>query len=237
VTIWAISDLHLSLASDKPMDIFGGNWEDHAGKIAANWQRKVAPDDTVLIAGDISWGISFEQALPDLDWIDQLPGKKVLARGNHDYWWKKINWMRENSPPSINYLQNDSIEIQGHTICGCRGWNVPVEGATGFDQDQKIFQRERLRLQMSLDSAKGAKDLVVMIHFPPFAFVPGNTAKDCADFSQGFVDIIEAGDVKTVIYGHLHSFDVKRAFNGERNGVNYVFTACDGLDFSPVKIA
>jgi uncharacterized protein len=225
VTIWAISDLHLSHASDKPMDVFGDHWEGHAEKIEANWRAAVADEDTVLIAGDISWGMTWEQALPDLEWIDRLPGTKLLIRGNHDYWWKKIKWMRENVPPSIRLLQNSHLAVEGKTICGTRGWTLPGPEATADPEDTRLFERERARLAMSLDSAKDRDETIVMMHYPPFA----STGPD-------FTDILTEKNVSTVVYGHLHSDDARNAFSGERDGIRYVFSSCDGIDFSPVKL-
>lgn len=227
MTIWAISDLHLSFGTDKPMDVFGSSWEGHAQKIKTNWERLVAPDDTVCIAGDISWAMNFEQALFDLEWIDKLPGKKIITRGNHDYWWKKIKWLRANLPSSIYPLQNDHVLVEGRTICGCRGWTIPVEGSESFEEDCKLFERERARLLLSIDSAKNRNNTIVMIHFPPFA---ENTK------NPDFTDILEKKEVSSVIYGHLHAKDAQGAFSGMRNGINYIFTSSDGIDFCPVMV-
>ena len=227
MTIWAISDLHLSIASDKPMDVFGPRWDRHAEKIGENWRRLVAPEDTVLVAGDISWGMDFEQAMPDLLWLHDLPGRKIISRGNHDYWWKKISWMRKNLPPSLVPMQNDSIEVEGRTVCACRGWTIPIKSSESYEQDKRLFERERIRLQLSLDSAPHRSGAIVMIHFPPFV---DNSA------GPGFTDILEAGGVSTVVYGHLHADDAKTAFSGMRNGIRYLFASCDGIDFSPVKV-
>lgn len=227
MTIWALSDLHLSLASDKPMDVFGSQWDRHTEKIESHWRRLVDPADTVLLAGDLSWGMNYEQALPDLQWVDRLPGKKVIIRGNHDYWWKKIKWLRENLPPSIHPLQNEHIVVEGRTVCGCRGWTIPVEGSENYTEDLKLFDRERIRLRLSLESAKERKDTIVMLHYPPM--LPHSD-------EPGFSDILEAYDVRTVVYGHLHGPDAKNAFSEERNQIRYMFTSCDGVDFQPVQV-
>lgn len=187
----------------------------------------VSPQDTVLVAGDISWGMSYEEALPDLLWLDELPGKKILIRGNHDYWWKKIFWLRKNLPPTLIALQNDFIEVEGHTITGTRGWSAPMPGSESFDSDQKLFARERIRLKLSLDSAKGKERIIVMMHYPPF--LPSQD-------DPGFTDILESFDVDTVVYGHLHGVDGQNAFTGVRNYIRYLFTACDSIGFSPLKI-
>jgi len=227
VTIWALSDLHLSFAVDKPMNVFGEHWEDHSARIEENWRSRVSAEDTVLVAGDISWGMTFDEALPDLQWLDRLPGKKILIRGNHDYWWKRINWMRERVPDSITLLQNDSTEVEGRTICGCRGWSLPVEGTDSFEEDSRIFLRERGRLVLSLDSTREPKEPIVMIHFPPF--LAGHMGRD-------FTDILKEKGVRTVVYGHLHDEDARRAFTGERDGIRYLFTSADGIGFSPARV-
>ena len=123
--IFAISDLHLSNSCDKPMDIFGGNWEGYTDKIIQNWNKRVGTEDLVLIAGDISWAMKLEEAQADLDWIDKLPGRKIIIKGNHEYWWKSISAVREILPQSIMAIQNDAIKIDDFIICGTRGWTVP----------------------------------------------------------------------------------------------------------------
>jgi len=209
------------------MDIFGDHWDDHVERIERNWKEKVDPEDTVLIAGDISWAMTFEQALFDLKWLAGLPGKKILTKGNHDYWWKKIKWMRKNLPPSIYPLQNDSIVVKGRTICGAKGYTIPVFGTETYLEDKKYFERERARLKLSLDSAKNPARIIVMIHYPPFI----SHIDD-----PGFSDIIQQYQVETVVYGHLHSEDCKKAFIGEKRGVKFIFTSADGIDFCPVKV-
>ena len=123
--IYAISDLHLSTTCDKPMDIFGGNWEGYTEKIISNWKQKITDDDLVLVAGDISWAMKLEEAKPDLEWIDALPGKKIIIKGNHEYWWKSISSVRAILPDSVKALQNDSIKIGNVIFCGTRGWVIP----------------------------------------------------------------------------------------------------------------
>ena len=227
MAIWAIADLHLSLVADKPMDIFGDQWEGHADKIERAWRASVTDEDTVLLAGDISWGMTFEEALPDLQWIDRLPGTKVLIRGNHDYWWKAINKLRTMVPPSLRLLQNDSMCIEGRTVCGCRGWTLPIAGSDSYEEDKKIFERERIRLELSLKSAKDRTDTIVMMHYPPM--LRNHPGPD-------FTDILESWGVNTVVYGHMHGDDGRNAFTGTRNGVHYLFTACDGIEFAPVRV-
>ena len=149
--VYAISDLHLSNSCDKPMDIFGGNWENYTSKIIDNWSKSVKQDDIVLVAGDISWAMKLEEAVSDLNWIDALPGTKILIKGNHEYWWKSISSVRQILPQSIKAIQNDAIKIGKFIFCGTRGWNVPDENNKDFsDEDMKIFKREVERLKLTL---------------------------------------------------------------------------------------
>ena len=165
--LYAISDLHLGFNLDKPMDIFGDNWKDHEDKIRNNWISKITEKDTVLIAGDISWGINQKESLEDLNWIESLPGKKIISKGNHDYWWNsisKLNKMFENT----KFIQNNFFTYEDYAICGTRGWICP--GSDKFtEEDTKIFKREIIRLKLSLDSAKAAgyNKFIVMLHYPP----------------------------------------------------------------------
>ena len=135
MAIFALSDLHLPLGIDKPMDIFGGNWEGYTDKIIENWKAKVSADDIVLIAGDISWAMKLDEAKADLEWIDKLPGKKIIIKGNHEYWWKSISAVRELLPASMMAIQNDAIKIDNYVICGTRGWNVPETGKEFLEED------------------------------------------------------------------------------------------------------
>lgn len=144
--IFAISDLHLSFACDKPMDVFGGHWENYLQKIEENWKNKIKDDDIVLIAGDISWAMKLEEVSADLKWIDNLPGKKIMIKGNHEYWWKSISSVREILPESIMAIQNDAIKIGDYIICGTRGWVIPESGKELTEEDTKIYKREVERL-------------------------------------------------------------------------------------------
>ena len=164
MALYAISDLHLAFTTDKPMDIFGAKWLKHDEKIKENWIKKITDEDTVLIAGDISWSMRSDESKVDLDWIDALPGKKIISKGNHDYWWggiSKLNRMYENT----KFLQNNFYTYEDYAICGSRGWIL--EGSDRFtEKDKKIFDREIIRLKLSLDKAKeaGYENIVVMIH-------------------------------------------------------------------------
>jgi len=242
MTIYAIADLHLSLSTNKPMDVFGEKWRDHHLKIKENWQKTITEKDIVLVAGDISWAMTFDQAKPDLDFLADLPGKKILIRGNHDYWWKKIKWMRQQIGNHFTLLQHDSIEVQpGVGIAGVRGWTIPgepilsssewnLQEPSSTESDERIYNRERIRLQMAVDSLVHLINLrtrVVMMHFPP-CFVSST--------HQGFSDILIKGNVDICIFGHLHGKDGKRAPQGLINGVFYLFAAADANDFRPVPL-
>lgn len=227
MALYAISDLHLAFTTDKPMDIFGEKWIKHDEKIKENWISKIKEEDTVLIAGDISWSMKSSDSKADLDWINDLPGKKIISKGNHDYWWSgisKLNSMYDNT----KFLQNNFYTYEDYAICGSRGWIL--EGSDRFtEKDKKIFNREIIRLRLSLDKAKeaGFNKFIVMIHYPPI-----NEKIEASAFTEIFKDY----GVEKVIYGHLHGPVLGSAFNGEHEGVNYIITSCDYLNFDPIRI-
>ena len=229
--VFAISDLHLSGACDKPMDIFGGNWENYQEKIIENWKKNVSDDDIVLIAGDISWAMKLEDAIVDLEWIDKLPGKKIIIKGNHEYWWKSISSVREVLPKSLMAIQNDSIKIGNYIFCGTRGWVVPEKNKELLEEDQKIYNREVERLKLSLMTAKRLKEendeIIALIHFPP-----RNTDKEDSEFSKLF----EEYGVTKVVFGHLHGYTNCELIS-EKNGVTYYFSSCDHINNNPIIIA
>ena len=222
--IYAISDLHISTSTDKPMDVFGGNWVGYMDKIRADWQSKVQDDDIVLIGGDISWAMKIEDAKLDLDSLRDLKGKVVMIKGNHDYWWSGIGKVRDIMPPSFYALQNDSIKFGNTIICGSRCWCVP--GSPDFtEQDRKIYNRETERLKLSLKSAvkdrqEGDK-LIALVHYPPFNVRRENSA---------FTEIFEEYKVDAVVYGHLHGKDVRSDKLLIKNGIKYFLTSCDQVE-------
>ncbi|MDV4150021.1 metallophosphoesterase [Clostridium sp. AL.422] len=227
MALYAISDLHLAFTTDKPMDIFGDKWLKHDEKIKQNWISKITEEDTVLIAGDISWSMKSSDSKVDLDWINDLPGKKIISKGNHDYWWSgisKLNNMYDNT----KFLQNNFYVYEDYAICGSRGWIL--EGSDRFtEKDKKIFNREIIRLRLSLDKAKeaGFEKFIVMIHYPPI-----NDRRE----ASAFTEIFKEYGVEKVIYGHLHGPSLATAFNGENEGIDYIITSCDYLNFDPIKI-
>lgn len=229
MSIFAIGDLHLPGHAQKPMNVFGSHWDRHFETISRCWRSLVAPEDVVLIPGDISWAMQLEDALDDLRAIAELPGHKLLLRGNHDYWWSSLGKLRASLPDGMQVIQNDAALIGGHVFCGTRGWVFPTAQQPLSQQDEKIFQRELMRLRMSLDQAMALSgdDLTVMLHFPPL-FADG--------IGTAFTDILEAYPVARVVYGHLHGAGVKIAFEGERRGIRYHLVSCDALNFCPIQI-
>ncbi len=230
MNVYAIGDLHLSLTADKPMDIFGGNWEGHFEKIKLDWLDKVKDDDIVLIPGDISWAMKLSDALIDLKEIAKLPGKKVLIRGNHDYWWNGISKLRAASPDeNFYFLQTDAVKIDEFIFVGSRGWTTP--GSAEFtEQDQKLYLREAERFRLALLDAKklktGEEKLVALVHFPPFNLKEENSL---------FTELFEGNGVEKVVFGHLHGagyFPLKTW----KNGVEYLLTSCDKAGFRLVKV-
>lgn len=227
MALYAISDLHLALSGDKPMDVFGQHWYKHDEKIQENWYSKITEKDTVLIGGDISWSMKMEQGMRELEWIHKLPGSKIIIKGNHDYWWgsiSKLNSLFNN----MSFIQNNFFTYEDWAICGTRGWICP--GSESFSlKDEKIYTRELIRLRLSLEGAvnKDYKKIICMIHYPP--------TNDKYE-SSGFTDIFEEFGVAKVIYGHLHGPSLSRVMKGEKNGVEYIMTSCDYINFDPVKI-
>lgn len=232
MAIYAISDLHLALSIDKPMDVFGGKWENYMEKLKENWCSVIGEDDYVLVPGDISWATYLEQAYEDFNFIHRLPGRKILSKGNHDYWWttksKLEQYTGENGFSSIFFLHNNHFSIEGVTICGTRGWYMP--GEDGFSaEDAKIYKRELQRLELSLKSANTPEEGVIIaaLHFPPF--------NSKGTFSE-FMEILQKYHVSICIYGHLHGEAGRGAIEGLVNGIQFRFVAADHLSFNPVRL-
>lgn len=227
MALYAISDLHLALTGDKPMDVFGDKWFKHHEKIQQNWINIVKEEDTVLVAGDISWSMRMEDGREDLEFIHKLPGKKIFVKGNHDYWWTsitKLNSMYED----MNFIQNNFFTYEDYAICGTRGWITP-SSSKFTAHDKKVYERELIRLTLSLDMAKkdGYSKIIVMLHYPP-------TNEGCED--TGFIDILRDYEVEKVIYGHLHGYGLNNVFEGVKEDVEYILTSCDYINFTPKKI-
>lgn len=228
MALYAMGDLHLAASVNKPMDIFGTEWENHVERIEENWRSQILNDDIVLIPGDISWAMTLEEAKPDLDWIGTLPGLKVLTRGNHDYWWSSISKVRNTLPNNMYAIQNDYLEFETHTIAGTRGWLLPSH--PNFSQDdERILLREVNRLRLSLQAAAAKdKDIICMLHYPPL----GPDGEDTL-----FTDLLAQYSVQTCIYGHLHGHAHRFAVNRVHQGVRYQLVSGDYLAFKPLMLS
>ncbi len=226
MSIYAIGDLHLSNFSNKTMDMFGEHWHNHWLKIQESWKKKVSNEDLVLVPGDISWAMTVNEAVMDLEEIGALPGEKIILKGNHDYWWKSLSKIKEASHKSIFYLQNNSYEYGDYVICGSRGWNVPGSKEFGA-KDKTIYEREIIRLRLSLDSVKSDKEKLVIMHYPPY--------NDKCEFN-GFIDVLLEYDIKEVIFGHIHGKGLWNLKEGNIFGINFTCVSCDYLNFDLKKI-
>lgn len=224
--IFAMGDLHLASSVDKPMDIFGDNWDRHVEKIKYNWEKQVAKEDFVIVAGDISWAMNLEEAKSDLEFLHNLPGKKICIRGNHDYWWEKISKLNQFYD-DIYFLQNKAYQIGEVALCGTRGWLCPND-MKFTEHDQKLYEREAMRLKLSLEEAKNIENKIVILHYPPT-----NDKKEPSLFTE----LIETYNVKQVIYGHLHGEEAySQSLLGEYKGTKYQLVSADYLDFTPIPI-
>ena len=224
MAIYAISDLHLSFGTDKPMDIFGMHWENHAKRLQENWLRMVGADDYVLICGDISWGIN-------LAFIEALPGSKILSKGNHDYWWSTAHKFSSHFElrgyKTLNILHNNAYKAGDYTICGSRGWKSPDE--EGFNsEDQKIFNRELERLKLSLKAGQElGGEIIAMLHYPPF---------DSRHRPNAFAKRLKEFGVRTCIYGHIHG-NANESWKDEWiDDIRYHLVSCNIIGFSPIKL-
>jgi len=227
--VFAISDLHLAFSENKPMDIFGSGWDDYMNRIEYNWHERVGAEDLVLLPGDISWATYHDRAVADFSFIEALPGRKIITKGNHDYWWatkSKLNEFKTNNGlNSITFLQNDACFFESLAITGSRGWKNPDdEGFTS--EDLKIYNREIERLRLSLKTTKGFKgEIIAMLHYPPFGLKGKQTA---------FTEILQEYGVKICIYGHLHGKSCSNAVEGEYDGIRYYLVSADYLEFTPL---
>lgn len=225
--VFALADLHLSKAFPKPMNVFGPAWADHPQAIFEQWPKVVTDEDLVVLAGDISWTMRLPEALVDLQDIANLPGTKILLRGNHDYWWPSISRLRLALPEKMHALQHDSLMVGGIAFAGTRGWDTP--GSFGFgEDDQKIYVRELERLSLSLKSVQNHnyRQLILILHYPPYSVSGGPT---------GFTDLIEHYKPNMVVYGHLHGADPAR-LPQDWKGIPLHFVSSDMMRFRPKLI-
>lgn len=235
MSIYTIGDLHLSFHENKPMGIFGENWEGHEEKIKKDWREKVTENDLVVIPGDFSWSTYLKDTYEDFDYLNKLPGKKILLKGNHDYWWTTVTSMRkflkENNFQTIDFVYNTAYEFENYIIAGTRGWGQNEEG-----EDKKLLKREVARLELSLEKAleqkeKQEKEILVFLHYPPI--IHSNLINH--EMSE-FVKVLKKYDIKKCYYGHLHSSSIREAVEGNYYGIDFKLVSADGLDFKLLKV-
>ena len=231
--IWAISDLHLGFSTGKWMDIFGEHWKDHHLKVEAGWRESVAPGDIVLLPGDLSWAMKPADVQPDLEWLERLPGSKVLIKGNHDYWWPSTRAkLRAILPPSVQAIKKRAIVIRGVPVVGVRGTDFSPREDETIQEVERRLSRERDELLSSVEDLRriyqGARAPICLFHYPPFPLGRSESA---------FTRIIEDAGCRHALYGHLHTQpEWDRVFQAERGGVRYRLVSCDALGFRPVLV-
>ena len=227
MALYAIGDLHLCLGAPKPMDIFGGNWTGYMDKLKEGMSVITEADTTVLL-GDLSWALSLEESAADFAWINQIPGKKIILKGNHDYWWstaaKFKKFCEANGFTNMEILNNNAFEYEDWAVCGTRGWFFEEERSGAHDE--KVFKRELCRLEASLKAA-GEKRKMVFLHYPP-----KYKGYNC----QEILDLLEKYEVRRCFYGHLHGGSHKLAMAGLWDGVEYRLLSADYLNFKPYKV-
>ena len=234
MAIFAIADLHLSFNENKPMNIFGEKWQNHEEKIKQDWLKKVTEKDTVLLPGDFSWSMYLKDTKADFEYLDKLPGRKILLKGNHDYWWSTLNKMQkyveENNFRNIDFLYNNSYEVEGNIIAGTRGWVQSNE-----QEDKKMINRESIRLELSIKDGiqKFGEDkpIIICMHYPPYTNYNKQNLID-----SPFIEIMRKYNVKKCIYGHLHGESIKEAIQGNIKGIDTTLVSADGVDFKLIKI-
>ena len=226
MSIYAIGDLHLSNSVNKPMHVFGVAWEQHDQRIANAWRDTVKETDIVLLPGDFSWAMHVDDVRADFAYLHELPGKKIMIRGNHDYWWNSATKIRALLPPSVSIIQNDSLSVGDIHIGGTRGWACP--GSSGFTSaDEKLYLRECARLDLSINKLPADGLRIILLHYPPF-----NEKWESSAFSER----IKAAKINIVVYGHLHGRSCRGAFEGVRDGTAYHLVSADHVGFCPKRI-
>ena len=240
MSIYAIGDLHLSLNKEKPMDIFGGNWKNHEQKIKENWKNTVQDNDLVILPGDFSWEMHLKDMYNDFAYLNELPGKKLLLKGNHDYWWTTLAKMREflqeNKFENIDFVYNNSYLFEDKIIAGTRGWAL-----NDTENSDKMNHREEERLKLSLQSGVdnfGDKEIICIMHYPPIIEENKNDANNQSKNLKvsNYVQIMKDYNVKTCLYGHLHGESHQEAFEGIIDGINFKLVSSDYLDFKLYKV-
>ena len=234
MSIFVIGDLHLSFNQNKPMDIFGENWIGHEEKIKQDWIKKVKENDLVIIPGDFSWETYLENTELDFNFLNRLPGKKLLLKGNHDYWWTTLTnmkkFLKEKNFTNIDFLYNNSYEYEDKIICGTRGWSI-----ADHEADKKLISRELIRLEISLKNGielyGNQKEIIVFMHYPPItkSTILSNQEAD-------FVNLMKKYNVKRCYYAHLHGVSINDAIEGNIEGIEFKLVSADGLDFKLLQI-
>ena len=227
MSLFVIADTHLSLATGKTMNIFNG-WSDYEQRLEKNWRAIVTDNDTVIITGDISWSMSLEEGLADFEFLNNLPGRKILMKGNHDYWWstkkKADDFFKKHELSTLNILHNNTYTCGSIAMCGTRGWFFDAEK----DADKKVLLREAGRLKMSIAAAKETGlEPVVFLHYPPLS--------DTRKCDEIYNVLLEEG-IKRCYYGHLHSYSHATAFNGISDGIKFTLVSGDYLEFCPLLV-
>ena len=235
MSIYVIGDLHLSFGVDKPMDIFGNNWLNHADRIKENWISKVKPEDTVILPGDFSWATYLDEAIKDFEFLNSLPGRKILLRGNHDYWWETLSkmnkYLKENNFENIEFIYNTSALVENKIIVGTRGWTTVNYNQ---EENQKMLKRETARLKLSIEDGikkfGDDKEIIAFIHYPPFF-------KESVSEEIDFIKLLKNyPQIKRCYYAHLHSSAHREAIEGSIDGIEYKLVSSDYLNFDLMKI-
>ena len=234
MSIYAIADLHLSFNENKPMSIFGENWKGYEEKLKNNWEKTVKENDLVVLPGDFSWSMYLKDTYKDFEYLNKLPGEKILLKGNHDYWWTTLksmrNYIKENEFKKIDFLYNNAYEFDNKIIIGTRGWTLNDDS-----ESKKMINREVLRLELSIkngiENYGDNKEIIAFMHYPPI--VKQNVQNDEAN---EFINVLKKYNIKRCYYGHLHGTAIKEAIEGKFFGIEFKLVSADGLGFDLIKV-
>lgn len=225
MSLYAIADTHLSFGTNKPMDSFEG-WQDYTKRLEKNWNHLIDDDDYVLIAGDVSWAMNFEELYADFSFLDKLNGKKIIIKGNHDYWWNTVTKMNkfieDNGFTTISFLHNNAYDFDGFSVCGSRGWFFDSEE----EQDEKVLNREVNRIKLSIESAS-QEEKIVFLHYPPV------TVNDCC---EEIMALLKEKKINTCYFGHLHGAAARFSVDDVFDGIKFRLISADRLNFTPLLI-
>ena len=226
MALFVLGDTHLYLGASRPMDIFPG-WNDYVERLEKNWRKLIKPEDTIVLAGDISWAMRLTDTRKDFEFLQSLPGQKIIMKGNHDYWWSTVNkmnaYLKAEGFDTLHILHNNSYSVEGYALCGTRGWLFDA----GEAHDEKVMNREIGRLRMSLDAAEPGLEKLVFLHYPPV--YTGTSAPE-------IVATLKEYSIRTCYYGHLHGNAIRYAVQGDVDGIHYKLVSADGLRFCPYRI-